>query len=203
MARRSAAARRLGRNWAARPALFWLFLGGFCWVLGDLFQQYAAKYIGISRGIPLSNTNQLWGLAWGALVFHELRGGSHAVYAQVAGGSLLMAAGAVAVALSSATEREHSSWRDAAGRESRRYSVEAEYVQAGIEGRSYGASPTSRTFLDWLLILTATALFIALAAVAQFPHVELAASWAVVLTLAMLGLLAACGFALWRTTRFR
>ncbi|MGB8063027.1 MAG: GRP family sugar transporter [Candidatus Sulfotelmatobacter sp.] len=187
----------------ARPVLFWLMLGGFVWVIGDLFQQYATKYVGISRGIPLSNTNQLWGLLWGVLVFHELRGGSHAVYAQVAGGSLLMAAGAVAVALSSATEREHSSWRDAAGRESRRYSVEAEYVQAGIEGRSYGASPTSRTFLDWLLILTATALFIALAAVAQFPHVELAASWAVVLTLAMLGLLAACGFALWRTTRFR
>ena len=58
----------------ARPAFFWLFLGGFCWVLGDLFQQYAAKYIGIGRGIPLSNTNQLWGLAWGALVFGELAG---------------------------------------------------------------------------------------------------------------------------------
>ncbi|HSK09029.1 MAG TPA: EamA family transporter, partial [Vicinamibacterales bacterium] len=48
---------------AVRPALFWLFVGGFCWVIGDLFQQYAAKYIGIGRGIPLSNTNQLWGLA--------------------------------------------------------------------------------------------------------------------------------------------
>ena len=58
----------------ARPVMFWLFLGGFCWVLGDLFQQYAAKYIGIGRGIPLSNTNQLWGLAWGALVFGELAG---------------------------------------------------------------------------------------------------------------------------------
>jgi len=46
----------------ARPALFWLFLGGFCWLPGDLFQQYATKYIGISRGIPLSNTNQIW--AW-------------------------------------------------------------------------------------------------------------------------------------------
>src|ERR1019366_491292 len=41
----------------ARPVMLWLFLGGFCWVLGDLFQQYAAKYVGISRGIPLSNTN--------------------------------------------------------------------------------------------------------------------------------------------------
>ena len=47
--------------------LFWLFLGGFVWVIGDLFQQFAAKYLGIGRGIPLSNTNQLWGLAWGAV----------------------------------------------------------------------------------------------------------------------------------------
>ena len=119
------------------------------------------------------------------------------------GALLLMAAGAVAIALSSATEREHSSWRDAASRETRRYSVEAEYVQAGIEGRSYGAPSGSRTFLDWLLIVTTTGLFVALASVAQFPHVEFAVGWAALLTLAMLGLLAACGFALWRTTRFR
>ena len=58
----------------AKPVLFWLMLGGFVWVIGDLFPQYAAKYIGISRGIPLSNTNQLWGLLWGILVFGELRG---------------------------------------------------------------------------------------------------------------------------------
>jgi drug/metabolite transporter (DMT)-like permease len=37
----------------ARPALLWLFMGGFCWVLGDLFQQYAAKYSG---GFPLAGT---------------------------------------------------------------------------------------------------------------------------------------------------
>src|SRR2546428_9310138 len=48
----------------ARTVLFWLMLGGFVWVIGDLFQQYAAKYVGISRGVPLSNTNQLWGLLW-------------------------------------------------------------------------------------------------------------------------------------------
>jgi drug/metabolite transporter (DMT)-like permease len=55
-----------------KPMLFWLFLGGFVWVIGDIFQQFAVKYLGIGRGIPLSNTNQLWGLAWGALVFGEL-----------------------------------------------------------------------------------------------------------------------------------
>ena len=53
-----------------------------------------------------------------------------------------MAAGAVAIALSSATEREHSSWRDAAHREGERYGVEHEYVRAGMEGKSFGASST-------------------------------------------------------------
>ena len=41
----------------AKDVLFWLMLGGFIWVIGDVFQQYAAKYVGISRGIPLSNSN--------------------------------------------------------------------------------------------------------------------------------------------------
>src|SRR5665213_341271 len=40
-----------------RGMVFWLFLGGFVWVIGDLFQQFATKYVGIGRGIPLSNTN--------------------------------------------------------------------------------------------------------------------------------------------------
>ena len=56
---------------AVKSSALWLFLGGFCWVIGDLFQQYGTKYVGISRAIPLSNTNQLWGLIWGALVFVE------------------------------------------------------------------------------------------------------------------------------------
>ena len=70
----------------AKDVLFWLLLGGFIWVIGDLFQQYAAKYVGISRGIPLSNTNQLWGLAWGILVFGELHGRGVTTYTQVIGG---------------------------------------------------------------------------------------------------------------------
>jgi hypothetical protein len=190
---------------SARAVLFWLMLGGFVWVIGDLFQQYATKYVGISRGIPLSNTNQLWGLLWGILVFHELRGGSHAVYAQVAGGSILMALGAVAIALSSATAREHSSWQDAADREGQRYGIEGEYVRAGMEGREMegGQTVTGRTMIDWLLILGTTALFVVLAVMAKLPQMEIGLGWGIVLTLAMLSLLATCGIALWRTTRFR
>jgi len=188
---------------SARAVLFWLMLGGFVWVIGDLFQQYSTKYVGISRGIPLSNTNQLWGLLWGILVFHELRGGSQTVYAQVGGGSILMALGAVAIALSSATEREHSSWRDAAAREGRRYGVEGEYVRAGMEGRAHGSASTRRTILDWLLILGTTGLFVVLAIMATLPHLDISVGWAAALAVAMGFLLATCGIALWRTTRFR
>lgn len=34
----------------ARHLLFWLLAAGFVWVIGDIFQQYAVKYIGVSRG---------------------------------------------------------------------------------------------------------------------------------------------------------
>src|ERR1700757_3405591 len=100
-----------------RPMLFWLFLGGFVWVIGDIFQQYATKYLGIGRGIPLSNTNQLWGLAWGALVFGELAHADPAHRLLVVIGSLVMILGALAVSTAVATEREHTSTNDALERE--------------------------------------------------------------------------------------
>ena len=59
-----------------------LMLGGFVWVIGDLFQQYAAKYL-VSAAVPLSNTNQLWGLLWGLLVFGELHGMAAGHYASL------------------------------------------------------------------------------------------------------------------------
>jgi drug/metabolite transporter (DMT)-like permease len=178
-------------------------LGGFVWVIGDLFQQYATKYVGISRGIPLSNTNQLWGLLWGVLVFHELRGGGRLTYEQVIGGSILMAIGAVAIALSSATEDEHSSWKDAARREAERYGVEKEYLHAGMEGRAYGSASSQRSTIDWLLILATTALFTALAIISKPPQVDVSFGWAAALAVVMFTLMAACGVALWRTTGFR
>ena len=117
-----------------------------------------------------------------------------------------MALGAVAIALSSATAREHSSWQDAADREGQRYGVEGEYVRAGMEGREMegrASVATSRTVLDWMLILGTTALFVVLATMAKLPHMEIGLGWAMLLTVAMLSLLVTCGIALWRTTRFR
>ncbi len=62
---------------------------------------------------------------------------------------------------------------------------------------------TTRSILDWALILGTTALFIALATMARLPRIDIGLGSAVVLTLGMLALLATCGIALWRTTRFR
>ncbi len=176
----------------ARDVLFWLLLGGFVWVVGDLFQQYAAKYVGISRGIPLSNTNQLWGLVWGLLVFGELRGGAATTYGQVIGGSLLMAP----------TGAEHRRWQEAAEREGARYGIDPTYVRAALAGESSGESPTRRTWLDWLLVGIATATFIGFGMVARVPQLTLHWGWVAGLTAAMLALLFGTGWLLWRTTRF-
>src|ERR1700681_2505191 len=108
----------------ARAVLFWLMAGGFIWVIGDLFQQYAAKYLGISRGIPLSNSNQLWGLLWGIFVFGELHGSGASTYMQVIGGSLLMMLGVAAIAFSSATGAEQMQWAAATERECQRYGMD-------------------------------------------------------------------------------
>jgi drug/metabolite transporter (DMT)-like permease len=186
----------------AKEVLFWLLLGGFVWVVGDLFQQYAVKYAGITRGIPLSNTNQLWGLLWGILVFGELQGGAPGLYTRVIGGSLVMALGALVIALSSVSRNEHARWQDAAAREGERYRVDPAYTRAGMAGRESSATSHRRTWLDWVVVLGATAILVAFAAVAQAPAIAVRWEWMGGLALVMLALLAGCGVTLWRTTRF-
>ena len=187
---------------STREVLFWFLLGGFVWVIGDLFQQYAVKYAGITRGIPLSNTNQLWGLLWGVLVFGELLGGTRALYAQVIGGSLVMALGALVIALSSVRQSEHQRWQEAAARESERYGVDPAFTRARAAGEELATTRTRRTWIDWLIVALATVTLIAFAAMAEAPRIAIRWNWVVALALVMLGILGACSAALWRTTRF-
>jgi drug/metabolite transporter (DMT)-like permease len=198
----------LGPLWhqllVARDVLFWLMLGGFIWVIGDLFQQYAAKYVGISRGIPLANSNQLWGLLWGVLVFGELHGRSASIYMQVVGGSLLMMLGVGAIAFSSATGKEQLRWKEAAQREGRRYGIAADYVEARMDGRrATGEVKLSRNVWDWLLVAVATGVFVFFAALARVPQMSLRWGAVLLLSAASIVLLLVCGIALWRTTRFQ
>ena len=186
----------------ARHLLFWLMAGGVVWVVGDLFQQYAVKYAGITRGIPLSNSNQLWGLLWGVLVFGELRAAGSGVLAKVVTGSLVMAAGTALIAFSSANEREHERWRAAAAREGERYGIDPEYTAARGAGREAPTVRTRRRAVDWVIVLTATAVLVGFATIAERPSIAFDSTWALVLVAATLGILVACGVALWRTTRF-
>jgi hypothetical protein len=187
----------------ARPALFWLFMGGFCWVLGDLFQQYAAKYIGIGRGIPLSNTNQLWGLAWGALVFGELSGKGGAIQGLVIVGSLMMIAGAVAISLAEAPASEWEWWRASQWRESERYQLDPEPPKATAPGEaSLAERAVPRRWWDAPIVAVAAGVFLLLARGARRPPMAINLSWTALLVLAMLGFLVACGRALWKRTGF-
>jgi hypothetical protein len=188
----------------AREVLFWLMLGGFVWVIGDLFQQYAAKYVGISRGIPLSNSNQVWGLLWGVFVFGELHGRGASTYAQVVGGSLLMMLGVAAIAFSSATGAEQLRWKQAAQREGIRYGVAADYVEARMDGRrSVGEVAPSRSAWDLLLILAATGVFVLFGWMARIPQMSLQWGPALLLSVVSLTMLVGCGLVIWRTTRFQ
>jgi glucose uptake protein GlcU len=181
------------------PMLFWLFLGGFVWVVGDLFQQYATKYLGIGRGIPLSNTNQLWGLAWGALVFGELAHADAMHKFLVVGGSLAMIAGAMAVSTAVATERESASTEEAIERECERYGLEREDVIHAFNGVT---SESRRDWWDWLILICAAGVFVALALKARVPALAMNYGWTAVLAVLLIASAVVCGWGLHKRTRF-
>ena len=181
--------------------LFWLFLGGFVWVVGDLFQQFAAKYLGIGRGIPLSNTNQLWGLAWGALVFGELAGTDLAHKLMVLGGSALMICGALAISTAVAGAREHQSRNLAIERECDRYGLDYLTVVAAQAGDEFGAGERRRWW-DYAIVAIAIAVFLWLGSQARVPEIALHRGWLFALVMILIASLLYCGLRLRRQTGF-
>ena len=185
-----------------RPMLFWLFLGGFVWVVGDLLQQFATKYLGIGRGIPLSNTNQLWGLAWAALVFGELRQASDAQRTMVIAGSLLMILGAFAISTAAAGARERTSTNEALKRECDRYGLSYTRVLAEYAGSEFGDRRQARGWWDYLIVAGALAIFVALFHLAAPPALAIHLRWVAALVVLMVCTLGICGWALHKKTGF-
>jgi len=186
-----------------RPGLvFWLFLGGFVWVVGDLFQQFAAKYLGIGRGIPLSNTNQLWGLAWGALVFGELAGADRQHRLLVLAGSVVMILGAMAIGTAVASAREQTSNNEAVLRECERYGLDYNRTLAAQAGDEFGGRDERRRWWDYVIVATATLVFLWMGAQAVVPPLAMNLNWVVILGSVLLVSLAVGGWSLWRRTRF-
>ena len=189
-------------NWTAlRPVLFWLFLGGMVWVVGDLFQQFACKYLGIGRGIPLSNTNQLWGLAWGALVFGELATADSAHRWLVLGGSVLMIVGALAVSTAVASAKETTSVHRALLRECDRYGLDYTRTLAAQSGEEFNRAERRRPW-DYLIVIGACLVFVFLALQAHVPSIAMNYRWVAALGVAMLASLVWSAGRLWRQTRF-
>ena len=187
----------------ARTMLFWPFVGGFCWVIGDLFQQYAAKYIGIGRGIPLSNTNQLWGLAWGALVFGEFAGLAMGGRLLILPGSTIMIAGALSISMAEPPPSEMENWDAAMHRECDRYGLDRENVAAVVAGNDPLADDKHpRRWWEVLIMLVATGIFVWLAVGTRTQHLQLNFPWMIVLIVGTIIPLGLCGTLLWRRTRF-
>jgi hypothetical protein len=187
----------------APGVVFWLFLGGFVWVIGDLFQQFAAKYLGIGRGIPLSNTNQLWGLAWGALVFGELATADRQHMLLVLGGSSLMILGAFAISTAVASAKENTSTDEAVLRECTRYGLDYHKTIMAHAGNKFDGPATRRQWWDYAIVLTATGVFIALGVRAVVPPLAMDLRWVAVLGLVLVvSVVLGDGRALWRRTGF-
>ena len=185
-----------------RTMLFWLFLGGFVWVIGDIFQQYATKYLGIGRGIPLSNTNQLWGLAWGALVFGELADADRAHQLLVVFGSVVMILGALAVSTAVATEREHTSTNQALLRECDRYNLDYTRVLEAYSGVAGDKREFRRAWWDYLILTAAFGVFLWLGLQARVPSLAMNLAWTSVLTVGLVVTATICVWRLWKETKF-
>ena len=182
--------------------LFWLFLGGFVWVVGDIFQQYATKFLGIGRGIPLSNTNQLWGLAWGALVFGELTHADATHRLLVVAGSVVMIFGAMAVSTAVATEREHGSINQSLLRECNRYRLDYDRVLRAYGGTREALSKNPRAWWDYAIMAGAVGVFVWLGLKARVPTLEMNYWWVGVLSLLLILTATVCFRVLWNRTRF-
>jgi drug/metabolite transporter (DMT)-like permease len=186
----------------SKQLLFWLFLGGFVWVIGDLFQQFACKYLGIGRGIPLSNTNQIWGLAWGALVFGELASANRGDRMLVLAGSVLMILGALAISTAVASTREHLSKNEALERECLRYGLDYRQVLLAQSGDEFGSRTERRRWWDGVIVAIATCVFLWLGLNAVVPPLAMNMAWVTGLSAVLLFALIGGGWALWRQTRF-
>ena len=84
-----------------------------------------------------------------------------------------MMLGVGAIAFSSAAGKEQAQWKEASRRESRRYDIAEDYVEARMQGRqTAGEVRPPRTVWDWLLVAVATGIFVFFATLARAPRMS-------------------------------
>ena len=158
-----------------------------------------------AAAFPLSNTNQIWGLAWGTAGIR--RGDQHGNTTQrllLGVGSLVMMAGAWAISFPEATGIERAAWRKAAEQESARYRLDIDRTTASLAGEDplHNETP-KRRWWEPVIALAATGVFVYLAGDgAPPPAIGVNPYWMGLLCAATLALLGVGGALLWRRTRF-
>ena len=84
--------------------LVWALLAGMLWAVGNTLTIFAVRNVGLAIAFPLWNTNSLVGLAWGCLLFRELRGSRAKDWAKVLGGAAAIVFGAAVLAIATAQQ---------------------------------------------------------------------------------------------------
>ena len=113
-----------------------------------------------------------------------------------------MVLGAGLIALAETDSGEQMAWQAAAMRESARYGVDPNYTRSRALGEGSFGPRARRTWLDWTIVIGATAVLAGFGTVAAAPHVALNVRWVIVLAAVMLAIALWCGSVLWRHTRF-
>src|SRR5580700_2948763 len=95
--------------------IVWAVLGGMLWAVGNTLTIFAVRNVGLAIAFPLWNTNSLVGLAWGCLLFRELRGSGIKGWAKVLGGAFAIVGGAGILALATSQQSSNAPGRAAVG----------------------------------------------------------------------------------------
>jgi hypothetical protein len=148
-------------------------------------------------------TNQLWGLAWGGLVFGELAGQQGMSRYLVVGGSVVMIFGAIAISSAVAPEAEQSARKVATSLECQRYDLSVNRVEAALTGTDpLSLEAPGRRWWDGVIVIGAAVVFFALArATGRLPF-AINGGWTAALVVVMLASLCGCGYLLWKRTQF-
>ncbi len=113
-----------------------------------------------------------------------------------------MILGALAISTAVASAKEGNSTNEAVLRECRRYGLDHQRKMMAQAGDEFGGRDERRRWWDYVIVLTAIAVFVTLGVRAVVPPLTMDLRWALILSAVLIASLAVGGWSLWRRTRF-
>ena len=113
-----------------------------------------------------------------------------------------MILGAIAISRAEVPESERQSWKEILRKESRRYGLDMDQLEAHLSGEIPRTARGKWQWWEFMVLAAAASLFIWLGRSAAIPAINFNVSWILVLSLLSILILAFCAFKLHRLTRF-